>query len=102
MYKIQNRNKIILFYSNTEDWKIKNNGFKIQKQKDFQPTVINAAKLQIKGDGSMKAFFKNMWSHKVCSQVIFLRNLLKGVHYENEEISPKWENMKSQYRGNSN
>ena len=45
MYKIQNRNNIILFYSNIEDWKIKNKGFKIQKQKDFQPTVINAAKL---------------------------------------------------------
>lgn len=32
----------------------------MQKQKDFQPRVMYVVKLQIKCDGRMKAFFKNM------------------------------------------
>lgn len=88
----------------------KSNGFKIQKQKDFQPRVMYVVKLQIKCDGRMKAFFQKYEASKnVCSQVIFLRKLLRCALWKwgdkppvgKYEIPVKGDSTQQTGKGNS-
>lgn len=80
--------------------KIKKQWLQISEVRDFQPRATNAARLQIKDDGRMKAFFRYMQSQNMFALTqYFLENYWK-VYFmkirEQTKNETTWNNYKEE------